>query len=203
MPKPNTVEICRLHLFDDISKIENELSQQMLNRLLRIRSAYTIWNQYPFKKEKEIRDLLISQYAIDRSTAYEDIQVIKQLLGDFNAASKAWHRFKFNAMIEKAYSLAEKKQNPVAMSMAADKYGKYNQLDKEDAEQLPWSEIVVQPFEITSDPSTIGIKPVPNIKEKIAKLKEKYFADIQDINYEDVTIEDIFTQTPTNLPPNE
>ena len=172
----------------------------MISRLVRIRSAYTVWNQFPMKKEKEIRDLLVSQNNIDRSTAYEDIQIIKQLLGDFNAASKAWHRFKFNAMIEKSYSMAEKKQNPLAMAMAADKYGKYNQLDKEESERLPWDEIAIQPFEITSDPSTIGIKAIPNIKERIAKLKEKYFADIQDINYEDVTTEDIFRKTPTNLP---
>ena len=91
------------------------------------------------------------------------------------------------------------------MVMAADKYGKYNQLDKEDAERLPWEEMIVQRFEITSDPTVIGIKPQPNIKEKIQKMKDKYFGEIQTVDFIEMPsdIEALFTQTPTNLPPDE
>jgi hypothetical protein len=204
MPKPNTSEICRIHLFDDVEKLQNAgLSFQLQEKVKRIRAIYTIYIQYPLKKEKEICDMMMLQFKIDRSTVYEDIKLAKQLIGDFATSSKPWHRFKLNAMLDKAYDMAVKKQNPIAVSMVADKYGKYNQLDKEESERYPWEEIAVQQFEITSDPTVIGIQPVPNIKEKIAKMKDKYFGEIQDIEYVDVTIEDIFKNTPTELPSNE
>jgi len=206
MHKPKSEEICRLHLFDDIDKLQRAgLSFQLQEKIKRIRAIYTIFTQYPLKKEKEVCDIIIPQFKVDRSTVYEDIKLAKLFVGDFATASKPWHRFKFNTMIDKSYSLAERKQNPIAMVMAADKYGKYNQLDKEDAERLPWEEMIVQRFEITSDPTVIGIKPQPNIKEKIQKMKDKYFGEIQTVDFIEMPsdIEALFTQTPTNLPPDE
>lgn len=201
MAKPNTLELCKTHLFDDVDKLRTTgLPDQLVNRLIRIRSAYTLWLEYPRKKDAEIRDHLMT-FGVNRSAAYEDIQLIKLLLGDLAETSKAFHRFRFVAMIEKAYDLAERNKDAKAMVAAADKYAKYNQLDKEDSLKIPWDEIIPQQFEPTSDPTVIGIKPVANIREKIAKMKEKYAQDIvEDIDYEDVDFnpDDIFN-VPTAL----
>lgn len=201
MAKHNTLEVCRVHLFDDVDTLRKKaLPDQLVNRLLRIRSAYTMWLEYPRKKDAEIRDHLMT-FGVNRSAAYEDIQIIKRLLGDMAETSKAYHRFKFVAMIEKAYDMAERQQDPRSMVAAADKYAKYNQLDKEDALKIPWDEIRPQPFEPTSDPSVIGIKQVPNIREKIASMKEKYFKDIaEDVTFEEIDLdEDSMFNAPTNL----
>ena len=37
----------------------------------------------------------------------------------------------------------------------------------------------------------LGIKPIPNIKQKIAELKKKYAADIEDVTYESIDIEQL------------
>ncbi|MBD8349356.1 hypothetical protein [Dysgonomonas sp. HGC4] len=189
MRKETTLVLCHRHLYDDVDTLEKEkISPQIINRIKRIRLIYTIWNDYPLKKDKEMRDTLVSMFGISQSEAYEDIKITKQLLGDINAASKAFHRFKVNAIFMEALDLARIKKNPIAMIMAGDKYAKYNQLDKEDALEFPWDEIIPQQFVPTSDPSVIGIKPISNIQERIAAMKKKYEADIEYVDFEEIGI---------------
>ena len=203
MSKPNTLEICRVHLFDDKDiLLKNGIAETLINRIIRLRSTYTLWLEHPRKKDAEIRDHLM-KFGINKSAAYDDIQILKILLGDMAETTKAYHRFKFNSMVLNAYDLAERKKDTRNMVAAADKYAKYNQLDKEDTFKIPWDEIVPQRFEPTSDPSVIGIKPVANIKEKIEAMKNKYIQDIaEDIDYEDVDFdEDTLFNAPTNINP--
>lgn len=189
MAKENTLSICHRHLFDDVDVMEkHKVSSQMITRIKRIRAIYTTWNDYPLKKDKEMRDRLIKEYGISQSEAYEDIKIIKQLLGDINSSTKAFHRFRANKMFEEAYDQAKIKKNPIAMVMAGDKYAKYNQLDKEDSLEYPWEEIIPQMFLPTSDPTVIGIKPVSNIAERIQKMKQKYETDIEDVDYIEIGV---------------
>lgn len=192
MAKPQTLELCRLHLFDDIDKLkENNISQQGIDRILRLRAAFVMWNNYPTKKDAEVRDYIMSISNVEKTAAYEDIQILKILIGEYQETSKEFHRFRFNAMINNAYDLAERKHDAKAMAIAGGYYAKYNQLDKENAVKIPWDEIIPQRFEPTSDPTQIGIKPVPNIKEKISKMKKKYMNDIaEDIDFEEVDYEE-------------
>ncbi|GHU80661.1 hypothetical protein FACS1894145_7260 [Bacteroidia bacterium] len=186
MPKPNTLEICRVHLFDNKDDLQKQsIPEMLIERIIRLRSAYMLWLEHPRKKDAEIRDHLLN-FGINKSAAYDDIQIIKVLLGDMTETSKAFHRFKFNSMIQNAYEVAERKRDARSMVAASAQYAKYNQLDKEDAYKIPWDEIVPQTFEPTSDPTVIGIKPVANIQDKIRALKEKYLQDIEEIEYEDV-----------------
>lgn len=81
------------------------------------------------------------------------------------------------------------------MVAAADKYGKYTQLDKEDLVDRGYDKIQVQPFEPTDDPSVIGIKPIPNIRQRIQdKIKQYWNDDIEDVDFEPVEYneDDIF-----------
>lgn len=192
MPIPKTLEICKSHLFDDRNKMEEAGVPLIIQeRIIRIRDMYTVWLNFPSKKELEIVAELIQRYGIQKSAAYDDVRIIKTLLGDLNKASKDFHRWQFNNMIRKAYEMAERRKNPDAMVKAADKYGKYNQLDKEDILDNPWETIQVQPFEPTSDPTVIGIKPVPNIKEKIAKkIKQYWNEDIEDVTFEEADFQE-------------
>ena len=185
MAKPNTLELCRVHLFDDIEKLrEAKIADMLIQRIVRLRSAYTFWLEHPYKGDKDIRDHLM-HFGVNKSAAYDDIQILKLLLGEMTETSKNFHRFRFNAMIQKAYDMADRKKDARSMVAASNTYAKFNQLDKEDSFKIPWDEIVPQPFEATSDPSVIGIKPVPDIQERIKKMKEKYMSDIEDIAFEE------------------
>lgn len=203
MAKPQTLELCRVHLFDDIDRLKNNsLSQQAIDRILRLRAAFNLWNKYPLKKEAEIRDFIMKHAGVERTAAYEDIQILKILLGDFQETSKEFHRFRFNHMIDKAYEMAERKQDARGMATAAGLYAKYNKIDQDEAVKIPYEDIVPQTFEPTSDPTVIGIKPIPNIREKIAGMKRKYMADIaEDITFEetDFNEEEFFADEKENL----
>jgi hypothetical protein len=184
MPRPSTLEICQKHLYTDIDQVPVAYQE----RIQRLRVAYTYWYEYPTKTETDIRDHLMNEFDVVKSTAYEDIQIIKVLLGDIKNPSKEWIRYQVNAMLDAAYKLAKKQKDPKAMTMAADKKGKYNQLDKPDADPLPFDEIALQPFEPTDDPTVLGLKKDPDIREKKRKMLEKYNSEIEiiDVPYEEM-----------------
>ena len=69
----------------------------------------------------------------------------------------------------------------------------YNRIDLEDEQAMPYEMIVVQPFTATFDPTVLGIKPIPNINDKIKAMLNKYRAetiDIEDITYEEADLEE-------------
>lgn len=184
MPRPTTLEICRQHLYTDI----DEVPVTWKERIKRIRVGYTFWYEFPTKTEPDIRDHLMNEFGIVKSTAYEDIQIVKALLGDIKNPAKEWIRYQVNAMLDAAYKLAETQKDPKGMALAADKKGKYNMLDKPDAEPLPFDEIVPQQFEPTDDPTVLGLKKDPDIREKKKKMLEKYLQEIEivDVPYEEI-----------------
>lgn len=58
---------------------------------------------------------------------------------------------------------------------------------------MPYDRIVVQPFTATDDPTVLGIKPIPNINEKIKEMLDKYrkeTIDIEDIEFEEADLEE-------------
>lgn len=185
-----TLELCRQHLFDDVDRMKkNGVPECTRARILRLRSAYTYWNEFPTTGDKQIRDFLMEQFGVEKTAAYEDIKLIKTLIGETSETSKSFHRWKFNQMTQETYDEAKEVGNMIVMAMTTANYGKYNQLDKEDATVIAWDDIAIQPFEPTSDPSVLGIKPVANIEARIEALKQKYMSeDIEDITYEDIDL---------------
>ena len=52
--------------------------------------------------------------------------------------------------------------------------------------------LMVQPFTATDDPTVLGIKPIPNIQQKISDMIAKYSAetlDIEDVEWEEPDLE--------------
>lgn len=180
------LEICRKNLFENPGKPLPERTQE---RLIRIRKAYTHWSEFPMKSEVQIRDFLVSE-GIQRSMAYYDLEIIKVLLGNVKNAGKEWHRYRLISMVEEAYEIAQEKKDAKAMALIIDKYGKYTQLNIPDHEQIPYDQIVNQPFEPTSDPTSLGLLPDPDIDAKTKKMKEKYAEEI-DANVQDVEFVEI------------
>ena len=88
-----------------------------------------------------------------------------------------------------------RKTDARAMAACDNYYAKYMQLDKEDAKDLGYDKIVIQPFQPSTDPTILGIRPIPNIRQRIAdKIKQYMNEDIQDIRFEDADFneDDIF-----------
>lgn len=203
MPLPSTLETARIHLFSSVEEMTRAgIPERIQQKLIRLRDMYNFWLQYPHLKDMDIVLELKKRYGIEKSAAYDDIRSIKFLLGDLNKASKDFHRFRFEQMISSAYEMGKRTKDARAMAAASNYYGKYMQLDKEDEKDLGYDQIVVQPFEPTSDPSVLGIKQIPNIREKIdSKIKQYWNEDIEDVDFEEIEFnEDDIFKAPTLKP---
>lgn len=192
MLKAQTLEVARKHLYSE----EQEIPEVFREKVKRLRVGYAHWYEFPTKTESDIRDHLMNEFEIARRTAYEDIQIIKILLGDVRNAGKEFIRFQVNAMFDEAYEMAKKQKDPKAMATAAANKAKYNMLHVPDAVELPFDQIVPQPFEPTDDPSVLGLVRDPNIREKKRKMLEKYNSEIEII---DVPFEEVPDEQEENL----
>lgn len=77
------------------------------------------------------------------------------------------------------------------MERAASSYAKYNRVDLEDEQAMPYDKIVIQPFTATSNPAVLGIRAIPHLDEKIAALLRKYGSeDIEDVECEEADLEE-------------
>lgn len=192
---PATLDVALEHLFSSTDEMQNARIPEIIQkRILRIRDLYTFWLYYPNTKDVDIVRELRKRYGISQNIAYQDLRIIKTLLGEINKSSRDFYRYKFNKMIERAYEVADRKGDAKAMAAASAAYGKFNKLDKEDPQDLGYDKIIPQNFEITDDPSILGYKKIPDVKERINKIIKEMGQDIQDVQYEEVEFneEDIF-----------
>lgn len=187
MSMQNIYDVVSQHLFSSVDEMTvARIPEVTQKRLIRLRAIYNFWLQFPRKTDLEIVEKLQHDFGIARTQAYEDVRVIKAALGEMNKTTKDFHRYKFLQMIDRTFAMAERNKDARAMAAAANHYGKYTQLDKEDAHDKGYSLIVPQNFEPTDDPSVIGIKPIPNIREKIRKKLAQYRTeDIEDVEFEE------------------
>lgn len=196
MALPTIIEAAEEYLFEDRDRMEAAgLPVATIDHILRIRDVYNFWITFPSKRDRDIVNELMRRGAIGQTRAYEDLKIIKVLLGNFHKTTKDYHRYRFLEMVRKAYDKAEARGDTRAMVAAADKYGKYMQLDKEDQRDFDYDQIVPLELKPTDDPSVIGIQPVPNIREKIRKKKEQYWNEnVQDVDFEPIefNIDDVF-----------
>ena len=193
MPRQPILEICSKDLFTAEDELLEKYNAEQAQRVLRLRDMYNYYISNPDTKDRQFVDTAMSRHGIMKSQAYADLSIIKSLLPLLSSASRDFHRFRFNEMILETYQMAKARKDTKSMEKAASSYAKFNRVDFEDEQALPYDLIVVQPFTATSDPRVLGIKPIPNVEEKIAAMLKKYrqeSMDIDDVDYEEVDLEE-------------
>lgn len=190
---PAVQDIVQVDLFTSEEVLREKYPDVSVERVLRLRGMYNWFISNPESKDKEFVDECLSRYGVSKTLAYDDLRVIKSVLPHITQASRDYHRWKYNEMILETYQMAKKRKDTKTMERAATSYAKFNNVNVEDEQSVPYDLIVVQPFTATQDPSVLGIKPIPNIEKKISDLIAKYRAesmDIDDIEYEEPDIMD-------------
>ena len=190
---PAVQDIVQVDLFTSEEVLREKYPDVSVERVLRLRGMYNWFISNPESKDKEFVDECLSRYGVSKTLAYDDLRVIKSVLPHITQASRDYHRWKYNEMILETYQMAKKRKDTKTMERAATSYAKFNNVNVEDEQSVPYDLIVVQPFTATQDPSVLGIKPIPNIEQKISALIEKYrkeSMDIDDIEYEEPDIID-------------
>lgn len=187
MPFPSVQEIVTTDFFAPVEQLRSEHPDIVVDRVLRLREMYNWFISNPDAKDKEFVDEEMSRFGMGKTIAYDDLRILKSVLPLVTQATRDYHRWKYNEMILETYQMAKKRKDTKTMERAATSYAKFNNVNVEDEQSVPYDKIVIQPFVATDDPTVLGIKPIPNIDEKITALISKYRAesiDIDDIEWE-------------------
>ncbi|MBE6311313.1 MAG: hypothetical protein E7080_09720 [Bacteroidales bacterium] len=193
MPLPATINVCQTDLFTSEKELRAKYDEITVQRVLRIRDLYSYVIANPDTKDRQFVERAVSMFKVSQSCAYNDLAIIKSLLPMLSKASRDFHRWRANEMLLETYRMAKARKDTKTMERAASSYAKYNRVDLEEELLIPYDEIVVQPFTATDDPTPLGIKPIPNIQERIKKMVDKYIAesiDIQDVEFEEYDLEE-------------
>ena len=187
------IDACRLDLFTNEDELREKYSEPIASRVMRIREEYNWFLSNPDAKDRQFVENAIARFDINRTQAFSDLAIVKALLPHLSQASRDFHRYRYNEMILETFQMAKKRKDTKTMEKAASSYAKFNRVDLEDEQAVPYDLIVVQPFTATDDPSVLGIKPMPRLQERIQQLLRKYKAeniDIEDIEFEEADLEE-------------
>ena len=201
MAQHNTLDVCRVDLFTAEDELRQRYPEVIVARVLRVREEYNWFISNPDSKDRQFIENAVSRFGISKVLAYSDLAIVKAMLPHLSQASRDFHRYRYNEMILETFQMAKKRKDTKTMEKAASSYAKFNRVDLEDEQAVPYDLIVVQPFTATDDPSVLGIKPIPNIQERIDALLKKYQAeniDIEDIEFEEADLEENVLFPPTD-----
>jgi len=193
MAQLSTLEVCRQDLFTAKAELELRYTANVVARIMRIREEYNWFLSNPDAKDRQFVENVTSRFGLNKTQAYSDLAIVKALLPHLSQASRDFHRYRYNEMILETFQMAKKRKDTKTMEKAASSYAKFNRVDLEDEQAVPYDLIVVQPFTATDDPSVLGIKPMPRLQERIQQLLHKYKAeniDIEDIEFEEADLEE-------------
>lgn len=171
---------------------EKGISQQVIQRIVRLRDIYNYMLRNPLKKDREYIDYVQANYRdaddkpISKRKAYEDLEILHAIVGNLQQCSKEWHRWRFNNMIMEGYTVALRKQDASAIARLAQQYGKFNQLDKIDEHDRNYGDIPRINF--TFDPTSLGFKRIPDLRKVIDELVSKYSKSVFEDVAEDVDV---------------
>lgn len=190
---PSALEACRLDLFASDEELRDKYPPALAERIMRLREMHNYWLANPSIKDRQLRDTIMSRYNVSQSTAYSDINIIHQLVPLLSQKSRDFHRARFNEMILETYAMAKARKDTKSMERAATSYANKNKVDLEDEMSMPYDDIVIQPFVGSGDVRILGIKPIPDASNFIARLTKELsrdFTDIMDVDYEEPDLEE-------------
>lgn len=189
---PNAMEACRVDLFTDRAALLEKYPAVIAEKVVRVRALYSAMLNDPSEKDRQLVERHCQQFGCEKTAAYADLSVVRQLLPQMSEASRDFHRWRYNEMILDTYNRAKAKNDYRTMERVASSYAKFNRIDLEDEHRLPYDLVAVQPFTATDDPTVLGIKPIPNLQEKIDAMIAKYkkeTIDIEDVDFEEADLE--------------
>lgn len=205
MPAPDALDACRADLYTQLSELQRKYPEDLVQKILRIRYMHQYYLSNPGATDADCVREDVSVHSVSRPTAYSDLRVIKLLLPFISQTNKEFHRWRYEEMIMQTYNMARGRGDTRTMERAATSYAKHTRIAEEDSKDIPIDQLLPQPYIPTDDPSVLGIKKIPNLRQRILQLTEKYTkecADIEDIQYEpaDLAEDELFSEIPAAGP---
>ena len=93
---------------DENELIDDGLPVQVIERVIRFRALYTYWCRFSSKSVREMVEYDMQYNKVSESQAYDDIHCIQIVMGNLQEASKKFHRWRVNQMIEEDRKAAKR-----------------------------------------------------------------------------------------------
>lgn len=169
----------------------SELRLQMvpedtIMRVERLRELSSYWRSYPSTSPKELVSRCMQLFHVGKSQAYDDIHLLKILIGNLEATTKEFARWRVNQMIEEDRQAARRDGDWRAVASMQKNYILNNQTDKPDTPDMAFDKIVPLQMEPTDDPSVLGIKAPKNLRARRDKLIKQFSKDDEYTEYTEV-----------------
>lgn len=169
----------------------SELRLQMvpedtIMRVERLRELSSYWRSYPSTSPKELVNRCMQLFKVGKSQAYDDVHLLKILIGNLEATTKEFARWRVNQMIEEDRQAARRDGDWRAVASMQKNYILNNQTDKPDTPDMAFDKIVPIQIEPTDDPSVLGIKAPKNLRARRDKLIKQFSKDDEYAEYTDV-----------------
>ena len=169
----------------------SELRLQMvpedtIMRVERLRELSSYWRSYPSTSPKELVTRCMQLFHVGKSQAYDDIHLLKILIGNLEATTKEFARWRVNQMIEEDRQAARRDGDWRAVASMQKNYILNNQTDKPDTPDMAFDKIVPLQLEPTDDPSVLGIKAPKNLRARRDKLIKQFSKDDEFTEYTEV-----------------
>lgn len=179
MARNDTLDIINAALFD--KEKQDKLAPADRELLERIQTTYSFWLDKPTLTDANIRDYIMVNFGLSRSKAYEQISLLKMLLGSVPQASKEFYRYKANYILDQAHAaaIAGNDRKAKALTKIAEAIAYNNRTNEQEDIGLPFDEIVPKDQSFTTDPAVLGIVPQPGLREKANRLLKKYEEDFE------------------------
>ena len=155
-------------------------------RVERLRELSSYWRSYPSTSPKELVSRCMQLFHVGKSQAYDDIHLLKILIGNLEATTKEFARWRVNQMIEEDRQAARRDGDWRAVASMQKNYILNNQTDKPDTPDMAFDRIVPLQIEPTDDPSVLGIKAPKNLRARRDKLIKQYSKDDEYVEYTEV-----------------
>ena len=171
----------------DSSELRLQLvPEDIIQRVERLRELSSYWRSYPSTSPKELVSRCMQLFHVGKSQAYDDIHLLKILIGNLEATTKEFARWRVNQMIEEDRLAARREGDWRAVASMQKNYILNNQTDKPDTPDMAFEKIVPLQIEPTDDPSVLGIKAPKNLRARRDKLIRLYSKDDEYAEYTEV-----------------
>lgn len=187
MSKPVNIDQYAEYLPVDSSELRQQLvPEDTIMRVERLRELSSYWRSYPSTSAKELVSRCMQLFHVGKSQAYDDIHLLKILIGNLEATTKEFARWRVNQMIEEDRQAARRDGDWRAVASMQKNYILNNQTDKPDTPDMAFDRIVPLQIEPTDDPSVLGIKAPKNLRARRDKLIKQYSKDDEYAEYTEV-----------------
>ena len=191
MSVPVNIDDYSSYLPLDSSELRSQLvPEDTILRVERLREMRAYWRSYPSTSSKELVNRCMQLFKVGRSQAYDDIRILKVLIGNLEATTKEFARWRVNQMIEEDRAAARRDGDWRAVASMQKNYILNNQTDKPDTPDMAFDKIVPLQIEPTDDPSVLGIKVPKNLRARRDKLIRQYSRDEEYTEFQEVPTDD-------------